>query len=388
MNANQLASASNFEVPITREAFDSLSRPIGGIARAAAAMVPVVTAEPVVIPVLLAPATSDRYTDGVTRAATNSGLIGVLSQMPLSGVSYKNTSVALSIVLAAFPKFMTAVGDGQQNIVLKKYYLTGADIDNLAEEDEGLVDLSQPGLTDWVGARPSVEYYKRWELYGMVGILLYSLGKSVNPNNFSQLTENRPKAIAGLVRGTPTPGGFLTATLFPSVEWVLAFQSGFAMVPSVRSTVVREVVSWIGYQNADVEQKIVSSVCRLWQGSGWKHVELISNLLAAYMPAINEISELRVEAARFIAERHSLVQAAPVDIDFRKVICPEDDILSSRRYEKLFQLAVEVARRANPRLIQYAPGTPPSAYMSDFEERLTRMGRKLPVAAIGQASLL
>jgi hypothetical protein len=320
--------------------------------------------------------------------------MGILFAAAMSGAQMiaqgeDNIQIALSMLVAAFPGLFAVLNNAANGMTLTRRFLSEEGCEWLTQSGARSFDPTnvKEGIDFGEIDLPADNFLTQWEIIGMIGILLFTLGKNVSALNFTQLTERRPLALAGVLKAPITQGGYLTAQGFPDLEWVLGFQGAFAMIPQVRSALVREIVAWMNSTSTtSLNQRIVCIPCRMWAGFGFTHVRMIASLLTAYLPQISQIGDLLVEAKVFMEEYESTLAAPPANLLYLKVISPQDATLAQRNYGGLFKLALELERRKNPQMRQYAAGTGQSPHIAHFTRLVEAAGGSLPTQVSLSAS--
>jgi len=370
--------------------YASLFKPFGSTGGGTGGLTSRIQTEKVVVPVIVMPVTSAIITSQRIRDRANVRLAATLVTFEMADRSTMNVSIVLSFLIALFPEFFNIFNDVNLNTQLVRVDVSDANITTIigaaAGAKDGL-DLSGGDLTEVFCTKYEEDMYVSWEIYAMAGCILFSLGANVNQSNFVKITENRPRAVAGYAKATPTPAGFLTAQKMPNLDWVLAFQGAFEQVPKIKEVVVREIMSWVlNWNGVGDKQRLIAVNCKLWMNFGFSHVGLITNLIAAYRNEIGEIGDLMVEATRFVAERESIATRKPVELLYEKLVNSQSGTMLAKNYPNLFCLAVNLQKRVDPKLANYATTVGTSPYEEIFIEVLTRNGKRLPTAVAARGA--
>lgn len=371
---------------ISPATLQTLTRSFGSVSGASRTLNPNVRPAPVDVQVYVLDRAQTQLTDQLEYDKARLRLLAGMMQVNMAGVTYRNVTIVLTMILAAFPEMRTVLDAAGSNVRIVSVNITEAHVTAMltapAPGTSTAITLDEiPGIRGISFAVFEPRLYAQWEIYGLLSVCLFCLGKGLNANNYTQVTERRPAAIASYLKATVTAGGFLTPAKIPGIGWMMCFQSAFMMMQSLRAAFVTELVSWIAANDLSLGQRIVVVSIRLWAGAGFNHVGLLRNFVASYSDLLRTFPDLQLEAYRFAREYEEVMALQDPLLVYRKVIDPGFDGISSKSYPGLIQLATEMERRRTPSFGQYAPGLGRSTHLDLFERAADAAGVHLPARA-------
>lgn len=219
---------------------------------------------------------------------------------------------------------------------------------------------------------------------GALTCLIFALGKPPTELNFPAFTEKRPQAIIGKLGSSITPDSPLAPARLPRLAHFRMFAGFFNMNHVQRRALVLTLIAWNKDENISPDRNIVVTQTKLWAEAGLTHMFLVRDFLINFGAAVLPIRGLATEIAAFTSMYRAWQASLDGDKSFLRVIDGDRAKLgTSRQYNKLLNLARNVAAAIDPRFAQYASGMGETPFKDNFIDQCRRLNIPLPSSYVG-----
>lgn len=273
----------------------------------------------------------------------------------------------------AFPGISHTVLKDDPLVIESRVELTRELVDSKRTGNVPMEDL--PGLE----IDPTCDSAEWLHAIGALTVLIFTLGKAPNNDNFAAFTVNRPRAIADKMGIDIDSSSPMAGARLPHLVHFKVFAGFFSMRYTQRAALVRVLLLWSGLKHLTEDQNVVVTQIVLWKEAGMTHLTMVRDFMMNFGEPVSSIDALKSEVLSFMDSWMSYLSSNDPEKDYLRVIDGDRaQIGKSRDYANLLNLARSLAASIDPKFKQYASGLGDSPHKQTFIEKCKEKGYSLP----------